>query len=67
MKRRFFLSVVLLAGFAGQGCRKCYTCTVQTDFGPVEREVCGRKSDVQGLINALESDTSGSGPWQCEQ
>jgi len=66
MKPGTILLVLAVSSLAASGCRKCYTCTVQTDFGKVKRQVCGRKGDIQGLINSLESDTTGNGPWQCE-
>lgn len=59
-----------LIGFAllvsTSSCRKCYICKVQTEFGEVEREICGRKGDIQPLVSHLQSDTVGNGPWTCE-
>jgi len=50
--------------FATTSCYQCYTCTGQTDFGEVEKELCGRKGDISPLIQHLESDTN---PWVCEK
>lgn len=50
----------------GTSCQKCYVCKVQTEFGEVEREICGRKGDIQPLVSHLQSDTTGNGPWTCE-
>ncbi|GAB4376342.1 MAG: hypothetical protein Kow0075_03390 [Salibacteraceae bacterium] len=65
------LAVYLLVGLfavSQTGCNKCYECTVQTEFGPVSKDVCGRKRDIKSLISHLENyvDTAGYGPWVCE-
>ena len=49
-----------------ESCNKCYVCTVETDHGEVHRDVCGRKRDIANLVNHLETDTTGYGPWTCE-
>ena len=55
------LSVIL------PSCYKCIECTAnQEDFGDVTREVCGRKKARDILINELETDTIGTGPWLCD-
>jgi hypothetical protein len=50
---------------ASLSCRKCYTCTSQTAFGPVDRDICGRKGDILPLVQHLETDTLN--PWVCEK
>gem|GEM_PF-1277000 len=65
-KRLFFFSALALMSIAS--CNMCYECTVQTeDFGPVSKNVCGKERTIAGLINELESDTVGNGPWVCEK
>ncbi|MBT3648711.1 MAG: hypothetical protein HN542_10765 [Flavobacteriales bacterium] len=59
------LSLIMLSGLL-ESCQKCYTCSVQTDFGQVDREVCGRNRDIKNLITHLETDSVGYGPWICE-
>ena len=58
------ISICLLSS-----CRKCYTCTAQTEFGEIERQVCGQKSNIRPLIEHLTTyaDTAGGvGPWDCK-
>ncbi len=37
------------------------------DFGETSQNVCGKDRDISGLINELETDTIGNGPWICEK
>lgn len=47
------------------GCNKCYECTATQDGSTVTQEVCGRNATVAPLIEALETDNTGVGPWTC--
>lgn len=67
MKSAIFLSFTSLL-IVLSACHKCYECTVQTeDFGEVSKNVCGKDRTISGLINELETDTVGNGPWICEK
>jgi hypothetical protein len=57
-----FIVLGLITLFSSTSCQQCYTCTGQTDFGEVEREICGRKGDISPLVTHLQSDTN---PWSC--
>jgi len=70
MKTIIFSAVVVALACCSISCRKCYKCTAQTEFGELEREICGQKSNIKPLIDHLTSYTDstggGVGPWTCE-
>jgi hypothetical protein len=55
----FFLFTALV------GCNKCYVCTATQEGTEISQEVCGRNATVAPLIEALETDNTGVGPWVC--
>ncbi len=57
-----FMALGIITMLSSTSCRQCYTCTGQTEFGEVEREICGRKGDITPLVTHLQSDTN---PWNC--
>ena len=65
--KKMLTFLILVLSFGMISCNRCQTCTAMQDGQVVEREVCGRKRNVASLINALESDTEGVGPWVCEK
>lgn len=67
MRRVGYLLLVLLGTIPMEACYDCVECTAtQGDFGPVTREICGRRKDRAALVQELETDTVGTGPWICE-
>jgi len=56
------LLTICLIGFITQACEQCYTCETDIGFGPVEKELCGKKKDVTENVQNLE--TTG---WSCSK
>ncbi|MEX2597924.1 MAG: hypothetical protein WEC59_13445 [Salibacteraceae bacterium] len=62
IKTLFFCLLTL----SSTSCYKCYECTVTVTQGELTQEVCGRNKEIAALIQELETDTVGNGPWRCE-